>query len=113
MNLDFLKPQLKIQKHKLAIYQKIGEGAFAFVYKVKLLSNTGSTFSSTFRTSFENNNSQYFAVKKMICQTEEHVDLAAKEIRVMMEIQHPNVIPLLGNSNLFYILVIALKYIWL
>ena len=109
MNLDFLKPQLKVQGLKLAIHGKIGEGAFAFVYKVKLIASAGSdqlTRNTMYKTYFlqkANKKSEYFAVKKIICQTEEHEELARKEIRVMNEIQHQNVIPLLGKKMCIYL----------
>ncbi len=113
MNFDFLKPQLKVQGHKLVIYNKIGEGAFAYVYKVKLLSNTSDSFRGKLQGSFAKNTSPFYAVKKMICQTEEHIELASKEMRVMLEIQHTNVIPLLGNpfiSNIFHLQFYLLTY---
>jgi serine/threonine protein kinase len=71
---------------KLRVARKIGEGAFAFVYEVKLF-NTRHKKTST-----------SFAIKKMICQTEEQLEEATKEIDVLkMCSGHPNIVPMLNS----------------
>jgi serine/threonine kinase 16 len=58
--------------------KQIGEGGFAFVYDVMSTAN-----------------GEHYALKKMICQTDEQLDEAKKEIDTMVKVKHANVLPLL------------------
>lgn len=58
----------------------IGEGAYAYVYRVR--DSAGKSF----------------ALKKLICQTEEQIKETKKEMRLLSLIKHPNVLCLLKSS---------------
>lgn len=75
----FFKPKIKINNIKYAIIEKIGEGGFALVYKVKEGKNV-------------------FALKKVICQTNEQVSEANKEINFLKLLSHKNIVKLLGHE---------------
>lgn len=55
-------------------------GAFAFVYKVMSIN--------------KDDNKEMYALKKIICQTEEQMDQARKEVQMMTCIKHPNILSL-------------------
>jgi serine/threonine kinase 16 len=58
----------------------IGEGAYAYVYRVK------------------DSNGKSFALKKIICQTEDQIKETKKEIKLLSLIKHANVLSLLDSS---------------
>jgi len=66
---------------KYLIEEQIGEGAFAYVYKIK-----------------RSGQSEHFALKKMICQTESQIEEAKKEIQLLSMIKHENVLALIESS---------------
>ena len=81
--MNLLKPKYEIGGKKYVVTKQIGEGAYAFIYRVK-------------PTSFSSH--ETYAVKKLICQTEEQLVEAQKEIRLLTEIKHPNVLHLIGSE---------------
>jgi serine/threonine protein kinase len=61
----------------MVLLQQIGEGGFAFVYRCK-----------------DCRTKEHFAIKKMLCQSEEQFAVAEKEIRTLRDLQranHPNI----------------------
>lgn len=68
---------------KYKVFERIGEGAFAYVYKVK-----------------SKKDGTVFAVKQLICQTSEQMDIARKEIDILSLINHKNVLNLLACSSI-------------
>lgn len=74
------KKHFEVGGEKYIEEELIGEGAFAYVYKVK------------------DNHGKHFALKKMICQTDEQLDEAKKEIKVLLELRHKHILPLHGHS---------------
>ena len=88
---SILKPKFDIDGQKYSILNQIGEGGFAFVYRVKKVSNSILKSSSK--------SEEHFAVKKMICQAEEQIEEANKEISILKLLNHPNVLPLLGSAQ--------------
>ena len=58
----------------------VGEGAYAYVYRVK------------------DSNGSFYALKKIICQTETQIKETEKEIKLLSLIKHTNVLPLLASS---------------
>jgi serine/threonine kinase 16 len=76
-----LKPTLQLNGKKYKVISQIGEGGFAYVYHVKSVA-------------MKDNKHEDFAIKKMICQTQEQIDEAKKEIDIMIKIKHPNVLSL-------------------
>lgn len=106
-NLSLSKPKVIIEDKQYKILNQIGEGGFAFVYRVEpctplggITSAVSAVVTGNTNMSGSANGSQkvFFAVKKMICQTPEQLKEAQKEIRLLKEIQHPNVLPLLGST---------------
>jgi serine/threonine kinase 16 len=81
---SLLRPSIEIDGAKLSILEQIGEGGFAYIYKAKYV--TPTTSHST------------VALKKMICQTEEQLTEAQKEIEVLTTVRHENVINLITHT---------------
>jgi serine/threonine kinase 16 len=71
---------------RYAVLNQIGEGGFAFVYRVKKA------------TVLKTANEEHFAVKKMICQLPEQIEEGEKEIMILRKLQNEHVMPLLGAS---------------
>lgn len=78
---DFIKPKIFIKDKKYSVLDTIGEGAYAFVFRVKSVN--------------VDDYHEHYALKKMLCQTEEQLEEAQKEIEIMTNIDHPNVLKLL------------------
>lgn len=81
-----LKPAVVVNGKKYKIMSQIGEGAFGYVYHV--------------RSAHANDKGDSYALKKMICQTDEQMIEAKREMDVMLKIDHCNVMPLLNFSYL-------------
>jgi serine/threonine protein kinase len=82
--MNLLKPKYEIGGKKYVSVRQIGEGAYAFVYRVKpagLLGGGGQ-----------------FALKRLVCQSPEQLDEAKKEIRLLTDISHPGVLRLVGSE---------------
>lgn len=60
-------------------------GGFAFVYKVMSFN--------------KDDNKETYALKKIICQMEEHMEQARKEVQMMTCIKHPNILSLVDCSE--------------
>jgi serine/threonine kinase 16 len=76
---------IEIQGIKYVIDEQIGEGAFGYVYRVK-------EYSSAL-----NSHSVSYAIKKMICQSEDQIQEAQLEIRVLSQINHGNVLSIINS----------------
>ncbi len=74
-------PKITINEKSYKVSGQIGEGAFAFVFAVTEAKLIGK--------------SEKFAVKKMICQSEEQLQEAMNEVKVMKSISSPFTVPLL------------------
>ena len=70
-----------IQGRQFHVKEQLGEGGFAFVYKV-----------------VDPSTSEMFAVKMMCIQNSEQESKFKQEVAIHREIQHRNVLPLLGFS---------------
>lgn len=81
-----LKPAVVVNGKKYKIMNQIGEGAFGYVYHVK--------------SAHANDKGESYALKKMICQTEEQLNEAKREMDVMLKIKHSRIVPLLSFSYL-------------
>jgi serine/threonine kinase 16 len=90
---SFLKKSkvLEMNGIKYVIVDQIGEGAFGYVYKVKEHAPLSP---------HSNSQSTYYAIKKMICQSEVQLEEAKKEIQLLQEIDHGNVLPLIHSTVL-------------
>jgi serine/threonine protein kinase len=94
--MEFLKPKITINQHKYTILDQIGEGAYAFVYRVK--QSTGRIafpLSTTATSSSSTREDQCFAIKKIICQLDEQLVEAKKEIAFLRKVNHPNIMKLI------------------
>lgn len=76
-----LKPAVVVNGKKYKIMKQIGEGGFAFVYNVMSVNKA--------------DHGERYALKKMICQTDEQLEEAKKEIDMMTKIKHVNILSLL------------------
>jgi serine/threonine kinase 16 len=82
-----LKPSIKINDKKYKVVKIIGEGGFAFVYHVKSVCKQNKNCS--------------FALKKMICQTEEQLEEAKNEIDTLTKLNkmnHSHVLKLIDST---------------
>jgi serine/threonine kinase 16 len=83
MNFSLLKERVVINDRKYVVLETIGEGAYAFVYKVKCL---------------QHDDHALYALKKMICSEQEQLVEARKEIEILTAIVNENVIPIIGSE---------------
>ena len=85
---SILKPVIFVNGQKFRIQKQIGEGAFAFVYHVQ------GTDTNRVKTSY--------ALKKVICMSDEQFQVALKEIRVLTALKKlkcPYVLQLIENCT--------------
>lgn len=78
--LSLFKDKIIVDNVKYTIKKQIGEGAFSYVYRAK------------------NDKKVEFAIKKTICQTEEQKAMALREISIINQIEHENVVHIMGSS---------------
>eukprot|EP00897_Mesotaenium_endlicherianum_P004543 jgi/Mesen1/4116/ME000216S03371 len=76
------------------IIQQLGEGGYAFVYLVK---EQTSDISSTSSPANLSPDGQY-AVKKVLVQSQEQLQLVKAEINAQQRFHHPNLLPLLDHA---------------
>ncbi|XP_072963222.1 uncharacterized protein [Typha angustifolia] len=90
-----------INENRFRIVRQLGEGGFAFVYLVKeVISDGGSGgFASkkTINPAHISDDGTY-AMKKVIIQSEEQLELVRHEISVSSQFNHPNLLPLLDHA---------------
>ena len=79
-NAIIVKNKFEISGEVYAEDALIGEGAYAYVYRVK--DSSGNAF----------------ALKKLICQNEDQIKETKKEIKLLSVIKHANVLSLLNSS---------------
>lgn len=86
--LSIFKNKIIIDDIKYIIKNQIGEGAFSYIYRVKndKTNNTNKT------------NKKEYAIKKTICQTDEQKTMAMKEIIILNEIQHKNILQIISSD---------------
>ncbi len=65
---------------RVRILKQLGEGGYAFVYSVEDVDSPG----------------QLYALKRLICQDEQAVKVAEKEIRLMKRFNDPNIVQFYG-----------------
>ncbi|GJN34133.1 hypothetical protein PR202_gb22775 [Eleusine coracana subsp. coracana] len=90
-----------INERRFRVVRQIGEGGFAFVYLVREL-QPQSDAALNRRASHDSEDGTY-AIKKVLIQSKEQLDLVKEEIRVSSLFSHPNLLPLLDHA------VIAVK----
>ncbi|KAF6162551.1 hypothetical protein GIB67_003097 [Kingdonia uniflora] len=95
-----------INENRFRIVRQLGEGGFAFVYHVKESSNNdpSSTVIASLGVAKKLKDPSYvlddgtYAMKKVLIQTNEQLELVKEEIRVSALFCHPNLLPLLDHA---------------
>ncbi|XP_074317111.1 uncharacterized protein LOC141653288 [Silene latifolia] len=85
---------------RFKIIRQLGEGGFAFVFLVKehLPDSSSTSLSSKLKDpSFLSDDGTY-AMKKVLIQNNEQLELVREEIRVSSLFTHPNLLPLLDHA---------------
>uniref|UniRef100_A0A7C8YPS0 non-specific serine/threonine protein kinase n=1 Tax=Opuntia streptacantha TaxID=393608 RepID=A0A7C8YPS0_OPUST len=90
-----------INENRFRIVRQLGEGGFAYVYLVKEVitdtSASGGLSSKLKDSSFLSDDGTY-AMKKVLIQNNEQLELVREEIRVSSLFTHPNLLPLLDHA---------------
>ncbi|CAL0327595.1 unnamed protein product [Lupinus luteus] len=90
-----------INKNRFRIVRQIGEGGFAYVYLVKeLVNDSDSTagIANKLKYSSHLSGDGTYAIKKILIQNSEQLELVREEIRVSSLFSHPNLLPLLDHA---------------
>ncbi|KAL3343054.1 hypothetical protein AABB24_026885 [Solanum stoloniferum] len=89
-----------INENRFRIVRQLGEGGFAYVFLVKEVisdpSNPG--VSKKFKDSSHISDDGTYAMKKVLIQNSEQLELVKEEIRVSSLFTHPNLLPLLDHA---------------
>ncbi|CAL9109576.1 unnamed protein product [Musa acuminata var. zebrina] len=89
-----------INENRFRIVRQLGEGGFAFVFLVKEVVADGAAGlarKKSINPSHVSDDGTY-AMKKVIIQTEEQLEMVKQEIRVSSLFSHPNLLPLLDHA---------------
>lgn len=91
-----------INENRFKIVRQLGEGGFAYVYLVKEVVTDASAASAGLSNklkdpSFLSDDGTY-AMKKVLIQNTEQLELVREEIRVSSLFNHPNLLPLLDHA---------------
>lgn len=89
-------PEFWINNRRFRSVRQLGEGGFSFVYLVKELP-VERPANKPKNPSWVAEDGMY-AMKKVIIQTEEQLELVKKEIHVSSLLNHPNLLPLIEHS---------------
>ncbi|XP_042428262.1 probable serine/threonine-protein kinase DDB_G0291350 [Zingiber officinale] len=89
-----------INDHRFRILRQLGEGGFAFVFLVKEVVADGNSTLASKKSINPSHNSDdgTYAMKKVIIQTEEQLELVKQEIHVSSLFNHPNLLPLIDHA---------------
>ncbi|KAM0942607.1 putative transferase, protein kinase NAK family [Dioscorea sansibarensis] len=92
-----------INQNRFRIVRQLGEGGFAFVYLVKEVSAAADGSSSGLARNKSINPAHVsgdgvYAMKKVIIQSDEQLELVRHEISVSSLFSHPNLLPLLDHA---------------
>ncbi|KAH9297159.1 hypothetical protein KI387_028841 [Taxus chinensis] len=85
-----------INERRFRIIRQIGEGGFAFVYLVK--EQTPLAHAKQPKDPSHVSEDGMYALKKVLLQTDEQLQLVKQEIHVSSLLNHPNLLPLLDHS---------------
>ncbi|VAI32036.1 unnamed protein product [Triticum turgidum subsp. durum] len=85
-----------INERRFRVLRQIGEGGFAFVYLVK--EHDASSDAARDRHPSHVSDDGTYAMKKVLIQSREQLDLVKEEIRVSSLFNHPNLLPLLDHA---------------
>ncbi|CAI0447226.1 unnamed protein product, partial [Linum tenue] len=92
-----------INENRFRILRQLGEGGFAFVFLVKEVPADNSSGPGTGLTTKVKDKSHLsedgtYAMKKVLIQNNEQLELVREEIRVSSLFSHPNLLPLLDHA---------------
>ncbi|KAA8542340.1 hypothetical protein F0562_023524 [Nyssa sinensis] len=92
-----------INENRFRIVRQLGEGGFAYVYLVKEVltdssSASGGGIAKKFKDPSHVSDDGTYAMKKVIIQNNEQLELVREEIRVSSLFSHPNLLPLLDHA---------------
>ncbi|KAI4326593.1 hypothetical protein MLD38_031891 [Melastoma candidum] len=95
-----------INENRFRIVRQLGEGGFAFVYLVKELvvdgspssSDSGGGLAKKVKDKSLLSDDGTYAMKKVLIQNAEQLELVREEIRVSSLFNHPNLLPLLDHA---------------
>ncbi|PPS06057.1 hypothetical protein GOBAR_AA14595 [Gossypium barbadense] len=92
-----------INENRFKVVRQLGEGGFAYVYLVKeVVSDSSSALASGLAKKVKDpshlSDDRTYAIKKVLIQNNEQLDLVREEIRVSSLFSHPNLLPLLDHS---------------
>ncbi|KAK4781676.1 hypothetical protein SAY86_015778 [Trapa natans] len=93
-----------INENRFRILRQLGEGGFAYVYLVKEVITDGSAVSGSGGLAKKVKDQSHlsddgnYAVKKVLIQNAEQLELVREEIRVSSLFNHPNLLPLLDHA---------------
>ncbi|KAI4340170.1 hypothetical protein MLD38_025033 [Melastoma candidum] len=93
-----------INENKFRILRQLGEGGFAYVYLVKELGSDSSSSDDSRggglakKVKDKSHLSGTYAMKKVLIQNAEQLELVREEIRVSSLFSHPNLLPLLDHA---------------
>lgn len=88
-----------INENRYRIVRQLGEGGFAYVYLVKEIKTAAEEDSGKkFKDPSHVSDNGMYAMKKVLIQNNEQLELVRKEIHVSSLFSHPNLLPLLDHA---------------
>ncbi|XP_041998179.1 probable serine/threonine-protein kinase DDB_G0291350 [Salvia splendens] len=91
-----------INENRFRIVRQLGEGGFAFVFLVKELisdpSNPAAGISAKIKDSSHISGDGTYAMKKVLIQNSDQLEMVRDEIHVSSQFNHPNLLPLLDHA---------------
>ncbi|XP_022924098.1 serine/threonine-protein kinase 16-like [Cucurbita moschata] len=92
-----------INENRFRIVRQLGEGGFAFVFLVKEVisdssSASGGGLAKKLKDPSRLSGDGTYALKKVLIQSSEQLELVRDEIRVSSRFSHPNLLPLLDHA---------------
>ncbi|KAM0979984.1 hypothetical protein ACFX13_016026 [Malus domestica] len=92
-----------INENRFKIVRQLGEGGFAYVFLVKEVvadssASGGGGLAKKFKDPSHVSDDGTYALKKVLIQNSEQLELVKEEIRVSSLFSHPNLLPLLDHA---------------
>ncbi|XP_059642091.1 uncharacterized protein LOC132284050 [Cornus florida] len=92
-----------INENRFRVVRQLGEGGFAHVYLVKEVltdssSASGGGIAKKFKDPSQASDDGTYAMKKVLIQSNEQLELVREEIHVSSLFSHPNLLPLLDHA---------------
>ncbi|KVH87834.1 serine/threonine-protein kinase 16-like [Cynara cardunculus var. scolymus] len=89
-----------INDNRFKVVSQLGEGGFAYVFLVKEVINdaSGGGVSKKFKDPSHISEDGTYAMKKVLIQNNDQLEMVKEEIRVSSLFSHPNLLPLLDHA---------------